>query len=500
MTTSPTLDASSFSEARTNFEALVQDLQSGPTVKMTHDAVEGVIASRGREILRQLLQGHLECRSALECRESMVGSDGELRSHQRQCERQLTSVFGDVEVTRTELRARGVSGGLRPLDAELNLPPDLYSFGLHRLIAWFAANEAYDAVVDSLTQCTGLRLGKRQVEEAAIRSTADFDSFYAGTDEPKAKSTSVLVLSFDGKGVVMRPESLRPGTRKAAKRKNHLEHRLSPGEKNGRKRMAEVATVYELEAVARTAADIMSELDGEGKGRPKAFNKRVWASLEKDQGEVVADAFHEAEGRDLEHERRWVVLVDGNAHQLRCVKAEARRIGVEPTLILDIIHVIEYLWKAAWCIHAKGDPAAEQWVRARVQRLLEGDVSGVAAGIRRSATKRKLSDEERSAMDICANYLLKYKAMLRYDRYLAQGMPIATGVIEGACRHLVQDRMDITGARWGLDGAEAVLKLRALRSSGDFEAYWDYHLSQEQKRNHLFNFANHELPHLRAVA
>jgi hypothetical protein len=229
-------------------------------------------------------------------------------------------------------------------------------------------------------------------------------------------------------------------------------------------------------------------------------NKRVWASIERKPADVIRDAFREAVDRDERLERTWVVLVDGNLDQIKLIRAEARRVGVSLVFILDIVHAIEYLWKAAWCLYPTADPDAEAWVKERLRRLLEGDVSGVAAGIRRSATKRGMEPEQRYAMDKCADYLLKYKTMMRYDEYLAAGMPIATGVIEGACRHLIQDRMDISGARWSLDGAEAILRLRSLRSSGDFDTYWDFHLQAERRRNHLQRYANHEFTHLRQAA
>jgi hypothetical protein len=166
----------------------------------------------------------------------------------------------------------------------------------------------------------------------------------------------------------------------------------------------------------------------------------------------------------------------------------ARKYGIELQVVLDLIHVIEYLWKASFAFNAEGSHRAEQWVTERLLQILKGKCSDVAAGIRRSATLRKLAGEQRRAADDCADYLLKYSPYLRYDLYLAQGMPISTGVIEGACRHLVKDRMDITGARWSLLGAEAVLKLRSLRASGDFDEYWAFHEAQEHERNHAQHY------------
>jgi hypothetical protein len=126
----------------------------------------------------------------------------------------------------------------------------------------------------------------------------------------------------------------------------------------------------------------------------------------------------------------------------------------------------------------------------RALRLLQAKVSDVAAGIRRSATLQKLSESERENADKCADYLLKYRKHLHYDQFLNKGCPIATTVIEGDYRHLVNDRIDITGARWRLERAEAVLQIRALRSSGVFEQYWDFHKLKEFTRNHADKFLN----------
>src|SRR5262249_46266262 len=152
---------------------------------------------------------------------------------------------------------------------------------------------------------------------------------------------------------------------------------------------------------------------------------------------------------------------------------------VELVIILDLLQVLESLWKAAWAFHAPGDRAAESWVGERLAEILRGHSSYVAAGMRRSATLRGLSDDERAPIEDCADDRLKDREFLYYDRDLAKGYPMATGVIEGACRYLVKDRMEKTGARWSLEGAEAVLRLRSLQASGDFEEYWAFHLQQE---------------------
>jgi hypothetical protein len=152
--------------------------------------------------------------------------------------------------------------------------------------------------------------------------------------------------------------------------------------------------------------------------------------------------------------------------------------------VIDLIHVLEYIWKAAWSLDDAGDPAAEDWVAVRALAVLAGDSDRAAQEITAQAGAAGLGASRRTGTDACARYLSARREYLRYDQALANGWPIATGVIEGACRHLIADRLDIGGARWGLGGAEAVLTLRAVISNGDFDDYWRYHLAREHQRRY----------------
>jgi hypothetical protein len=253
--------------------------------------------------------------------------------------------------------------------------------------------------------------------------------------------------------------------------------------------MAQLAAVYTILPFIRRPEDVAADLGPvrllEQAERPRPEHKRVWASLEKEPAEVIDQMFQEALARDPLKTKAWVVLVDGNRVQLSLVKKTARKHGVHVTILVDLIHVLEYLWKASFDLLGRDDDqGTERWVTERLLEILRGHSSDVAAGMRRSATLKKLPAKERKAVDDCADYLLKYRAHLRYDQALAAGWPIATGVIEGACRHLVNDRMGITGASWSLQGAEAVLKLRSLMASGDLDAYWAFHEKAEWRRNH----------------
>jgi hypothetical protein len=300
----------------------------------------------------------------------------------------------------------------------------------------------------------------------------------------------------------MRHEDLREGTKRAAAKSKHkLETRLTPGEKSNRKRMAQVATVYSVAPFVRTAADILHTLrdrDEVDAKRPRPTDKRVWASVEKSCRSVIREAFDEALRRDPDKQRRWVVLVDGEPKQLRAVKSEAKRAGVTVTILVDLVHVMEYVWGAARGLFGKSTAQAEGWVADRLLALLTGRSGGdVARTIRWwEARNKKLDDAARAAIDKACEYLADRTRtrLLGYKDALRDGLPVATGVIEGACRYLVKDRMDRTGARWSLTGAEAVLRLRAIRASGDFDAYWKFHLEQDHQRNHASRYEEAKIP------
>jgi hypothetical protein len=412
--------------------------------------------------------------------------------------RPLLLLFGAVEVPRLAYQAPEVEG-LHPMDAALNLPEELYSHGVRRRVAVEIAKSSFDETVAHLAATTGAPVPKRQVEELTVRAAQDFEDFYATRELAAEKTDDLMVLSFDGKGIAMRHEDLRPATKKAADTRPHrLETRISKGEKRNRKRMAEVAAVYTIAPWIRTPMDVLHSLRplrDTAVERPRPVAKRVWASVEHEPAHVIGAAFDEAFRRDPEQRRRWVVLVDGNKDQLRWVKKAAKRRRARITIVLDVIHVLEYLWKAAYCFFADGTKEAEDWVQRRLEGLLLGRSGGeIAAVIRQRADQLGLPEDKRAGADSCADYLVKYTRLLHYDRALASGLPIATGVIEGACRYLVKDRMDRTGARWSLAGAEAVLRLRALRASGDFDAYWEFHLAKEHRRNHRERYAGGDIP------
>ena len=529
--------ADPFAACHARFEQVLQVAGSQETQQMKHSDLERLLAEEGQELMRQLYQACLDQRAQAEVNDEVVDAQGKQRTRQRTQRRELETIFGTVEVGRTGYGAEG-EASLHPLDAQLNLPDERYSLEVRRRVALEASKNSFDETVETLSRYTGAEIGKRQVEELVGRAAQDFDAFYeqrhhqaAAAEATAAEATAaqataaqaaateaaaappaatdavptdaLLVITGDAKGVVMHREDLRPATRTASERtpRSKLNTRLSKGEKRNRKRMAMVAAVYAVAAQVRTPEQMLAVLarDEEAEprpARPRPQHKRVWASLEQEPREVLEEAFREALQRDPQGNQIWVAVVDGNETQLTILKQLAEHYGVRLTIVLDIFHVLEYLWKAGHALAAEGSAELEQWVLQRLGRVLEGRAPHVAAGMRRSATKRRLATRKREPVDRCANYLLKYQDYLAYDQYLAAGFPIGSGVIEGACRHLVNDRLGITGARWRLRGAEAVLRLRALRSSGDFDEYWRFHEAREWERTHRQRYADGQVPSL----
>ena len=351
-----------FAQSRECYAELEQWLASD-AAGLQHGELEEQLDVRGRELLRRLYQDQLDLTAAREVRRHDVsGEDGIPRTRaEKDRTRPLVTKFGQVTVSRIAYRVPG-RPNVHPLDAELNLPEEKHSHGLRKLAAIESARGSTEAAGAAVTRATGVTIGKRQLEELARRAAAHVEAFYLQRVISPAPDSWPLVLTFDGKGIVMLPGALRPATAKAAAAaEGKLATRLSPGEKSGRKRMAELACVYDAAPVPRTPEDIIgtpaqkrkkkkaqaskSKTKGKGKPRePQARGKWLTASVTDDIPAVIAAAFDEAERRDPQHRRERAVLIDGNNTQIEAVTAEAARRSVTVTIVIDFIHVLEYLW------------------------------------------------------------------------------------------------------------------------------------------------------------
>jgi hypothetical protein len=482
-----------FAVSKAMFAALADELAGPAAAGMTACELEELIDEESRKAVLQLLQDHYDLRAlreeqqARERRAPAAGTDGITRTRlETGHARHLAPLFGTVTVTRCAWRKPGAPDYL-PADAALSMPAGRHSHTLAKLAALEAARSSFESAHDAIARRCGPVIGKRQIEDSVVHSAADITAFYAARAPEPCTLGMLVVLSADCKGIVMRPGALRAATAKAAAKLGKMRTRLTAGEKPNRKRMAALVTVYDAEPARRRPHDVIAPPGGRAGARaprpgPKARAKWLAGSVRKDPADMIAAAFDEAEARDPRHLRTWVVLVDGAEHQLGLIRAEAARRGVTVHVIIDIIHVLEYIWGAAWSLHETGGPAAEDWVAVKALAVLAGDSDRAAAEITAEADAAGLESSRRSGADTCVRYLGNKREFLRYGQALDAGWPIATGVIEGACRHLIADRLSIGGARWGLDGGEAILTLRAVISNGDFEEYWRFHLKREHQR------------------
>jgi len=475
--------------------ALAGELTGPAAGQLSFDEIEQQVMARGRELLRMVTQYVMDARAAAEPRAEVTGADGVPRRRaERGHARTVVTWFGPVTVARMAYRAPGAAN-LHPADAALNLPARRYSWAVQQAAVRYALAGSYEQAQLWLQDLTGASVGKQQLAQIVAGAAADAPGFYPSRPATESPPGLPLAISADGKGVAMRPEARRAETaRKARKRAPRaFGSRLGTGQKAGHKRIAETGAVFDVvpAEAPRTPEQILGRAPGEpAPPGPKAVNRWYTVEITASRAETIAALFGQAERRDPGHARPWIALVDGDRHQIEVICAEAAARGITITILVDFIHVLEYLWKAAWCFCPPRDPAAEDWVTAQALDILHGRVPEVISRIEAltAADPPKPGSEHAKIIRTTLAYLAAKQPWMDYPHALAEGWPIATGVIEGACRHLVQDRMGITGARWGLEGAQAILWLRAIRANGDLDTYWTWHLAQEHHRNHLSRY------------
>ena len=478
-------------QADTSWANLGQWMLSTEALKLSLSEVEREQEERSREANRLLLQAHMDQRGrgdvgeAVEVVEGKTGRKKRTRRHaeRRVHGRKVLSVFGLLVIRRLAYHADGASS-IHPLDEQAQLPARKFSYQVQRRTVLGMIQSPYDEALEGVQEWTGLRISKESAEAIFRNAASDFDAFYEGRNRslpPPSKTGTILVAGADCKGVPMaHPEKdLRVVT-------------VGKNERDNKKRMATVATVYTQVPRVRTPEDVAESLfrprsvprDPEAPRWPGPENKRVWASLLKEKDKVFVEIRHEVKHRDPRGEKLLAVLTDGeHALQLRAARELKRAIA-----ILDLMHALQRLWACGRCFHPKGSAECEQLVKAWTLEILRGKVSQVVKGIRCSATKQRLPEADRQAIQDATQYLLNNKARMKYDEYLALGLPIASGAVEGACKNIVNDRMERSGMRWALSTpdatSEAMLRLRAIYLSGDFNEYWAFHVRGEQQRLH----------------
>ena len=401
--------------------------------------------------------------------------------------REYVSAFGptpfarDVYATRETQRQEVV-----PLDAKLGMPESDTSYLLQKWSGTQFVKESYKESHVTLAGILGFAPSVNCLEDMAAQASEHAEVYFeqqAPVDP--ATEAEIIVATSDCKGVPMRKID---APQKKQKDDVPPGKRLKPGEKNGQKRMACVGGVYSVAPFPRTVEEVLDEILRKEKQeqRPKPQNKRLRAVLTREVDGQEVNAKHvvfdwlgqELQQRDPREKRTVVAIMDGETklRDLQEMKLK-RAIG-----ILDIWHVTEYLYDLAYCFYRDGSKQAEAFVETYLRKLLEGKVNRVIGGIRQMATKRDLAQPKWDKVEDCLAYFAVRSEYMKYDEYLAAGYPIGSGVVEGACRHLVKDRMEKAGMRWRIAGAQAILSLRAIYVNDDSADFHADRIQTEQRK------------------
>lgn len=418
--------------------------------------------------------------------ETLVVPDGrELKRLEWLHDRTYLSIFGPLQLSRAVYGSRESQKiEFVPLDHRLQLPEGEYSYVLQDWCQVLDVEHAFARAAETLQTILGMTVPVDSLERMSRQMAAPVREFRLSRPQPPAiEEGELVVVTADNKGVPMRRppvEKKRPGL-----------HRKK-GEKANKKQMATVGAVYTVAPKRRTAEEVVGALFGDQRptGRkedqPTAQHKRVWSSLNIEE-EPHSGQLEVFEWMQSEHTRRnpngdkvTVCLMDG---QRTLWEDRQLKLPLENVIeILDLIHVLPRLWQAAHLFHREGSDEAEVFVRERLLRVLEGEVGYVIGGLRQMGTKRQLRGAKRQSLRRICQYLENNRDRLHYDEYLAAGYPIASGVIEGACRHLVKDRMERSGMRWTVPGAQAMLDLRSTYINGQWDEFQEYRITTETER------------------
>ena len=424
----------------------------------------------------------------------MTDSDGRvLKRLADMHQRQYLSVFGLFELERY---VYGTREGQRieevPFDARLQLPEGKFSYLLQEWDQSLVVQSAYAETDRTIARILGFSQSVDSMERMNRDMSEPVGEFFATQSvPPPAKEGEVVVASADGKGVC-----IRGGTTETQKDGSDSTEDRKPGGK----KMAVVGSVYAVAPYERSGEEVLKALfrnrskhpPPKPDRRPKPQNKQVRASLRRDEADTTAlsmqDIFgwlgKEVQQRNPLGENDVVVLMDGQISLWDAAEHYIEGVvdGMKVVQILDLLHAASYVWSAAHLFHPKKSVAALNFARARIARILNGEVLGVVRGLRWQGTHAGLGKKKQKKLEVICSYLQNNAHRMRYDEYLAAGYPIASGVIEGACRYLVKDRMERTGMRWVLHGAQSMPALRSIYLSGHWDEFTRFRIEKERLR------------------
>jgi len=394
------------------------------------------------------------------------------------------SVFGTVPIKRAYFWDKEIGSGVFPLDEDLNLPAKHYSYLLQNWNQLLAVDSNFDSARETLERILGINIWTKQSEEINQNAALSVDEFYESNFEGE-QTQPILVAEVDGKGVIIRKETRDDTT-------GPYKPRLKKGEKNGKKKMATVTAVFGIDRNIRDVNDIVKyETDNSEKNptqprlkivtddEPKPKNKIVRATLEGKE-KAFQRIVMEIDSRDPNKRCERILLMDGESALEKKAKEYLTPRGF--VIILDLFHVMERLWTLCYFFYTEGSQESVEWVRKYLTMILTGKVGYFIGAIRQIMKKRGFSPSKSQKIEKLLRYYEKRKCHMKYDEYLAKGYPIGSGVIEGACRSFVKDRMELAGMRWSEIGAEKMLELRSIKVNGKWDNYWQYFVTEEMQR------------------
>jgi hypothetical protein len=476
--------------------------QAARNGKAAHEVEEGLFR-RMLPVCRELLGRFFALQGTGDVGETFTLPNG--RVLQRFAEphaRQYGTIYGEFTLHRAVYGEReGQKIEAVPLDARLQLPDSKFS---HLLQSWdqlLATEQPYAQVSRVFETIFELRQHTDSLERMSRRLSPDAEEFCWSRPVPPAKEEGeILVESADGKGVPIRHAADAPPIR---------DHQHRRGPKPDRKRVATVGAVYSVDRYLRTPDEVLQALFHDPAAssqpappRPRPQHKWSYARLSDDPRQpdpvngqaAVFGWLDECLRARLARRRKpveVVCLMDGDERLWEtkaCLQEDLVTVD-----ILDLLHVTPRIWTAAKLFHPGDNKRAELFVREQTRRILHGQVRTVIHSLRARATRRGLSAQRKAKLEEICGYFAKNQERMRYDEYLQKGYPIASGVIEGACRHVVKDRLERTGMSWTHSGAQALLHLRAIATSDQWNEYQTYRVEHETQRLYPYR---HQLPPL----
>ena len=465
-----------FLKAKDEFQNMIELAKQAATNGVLIHEIETHLWEGLLKMGRHMLQGYVDGQGTGDLGPTLEYEGHALNRLEGLFDRRYVSIFGELTIPRTVYGTRLTQKfEMIPLDGRLGLPEGDFSYVLQGWDQSFCVQNSFDASRHNIQRILGLGQTLGSLEQMNRSMADDVAAFHAAQPvPPPEQEASILVLTADGKGVPMRrdpnPDAPAPSGR------------LRKGQKAGKKREACVGGVYTVEPFVRTADDVVDEVlrKKSKENRPVPQNKQLRAALTqaiegqevKGKERIFSWFAEQVQTRNKAGTKPVVCVMDG----ARSLWTMLTRYVSGVICILDIYHALEYLWLAAYCFFPEGSDEAKVFVTERLKRILEGKIGYVMGGLKQMETKGDLNKAKRTQLARVLTYFQNNRRFMKYDEYLANGYPIGSGVVEGACRHLVKDRMEGTGMRWRVAGAQAMLDLRAVFLNDDWESFQQYRI------------------------